>query len=206
MNSREQLPALHLPFWMAGEQATTLAHAAHVWFSLLGRVAIWPAQQLDAMECSSDVLNLLAWQRNVNRYAGEPDRLYRLRVAFAYANGKDAGGINGWKRIFARLELGKVELEERVAGQDWDCINIVSDDASFPDKQNVLEIIINEYGRTCRRYRFVSRIPLIHRIYTNIFDNNHETICAKSNDLSAQYLQIHIGVFDMSHETLGAAV
>lgn len=206
MNEREQLPPLVLPFWMGGEQASKLASAAHAWFSLLGRVAIWPAKQLDAMTCTPAVLDLLAWQRNVSRYAGEPDRLYRLRVAFAYANGKDAGGLNGWKRIFARLELGKVELEERVPGQDWDCINIVSDDASFPDKQNVLEIIINEYGRTCRRYRFVSRIPLPSKIHCALFDNDHVTVIATADPLVRRGCAVRYAIFHNDLSTLEAHI
>lgn len=66
----------------------------------------------------------------------------------------------GWGRIFERLELGGLSLAERVPGQDWDRVGIIADDSQFPDQQNVLEIIIEDYGRTCRRYYFDSRIPI----------------------------------------------
>ena len=176
------LPEPALRFWMAGPELSKLAIAAHEWFLKLGKWAIWPAMQLDPLECSLPVLNLLAWERNIKRYPGEPERLYRLRVKYAYANGRDSGSIAGWKRIFARLELPAVELEERLPGQDWDIINIVLDDSDMPDSQNVLEIIINDYGRTCRRYRFVSRVFLPVLVRSAGFDAGYCTVLSEDNE------------------------
>lgn len=193
-----------LSFWMAGVKNTTLARAAHRWFSLLGTSVLWVAEQMDARTCPEAMLDLLAWQRAVNRYPGEPDRLYRLRVHYAYHNGVDAGSINGWHRIFARLEMGRIALEERVTGQDWDIINLVVDDSSFPDQQNVLEIIVDEYGRTCRRYRFVSRIPQAVRVGLGLFDDDHTTVCAVQGVGICAACATGVTYFDHDHNTTEA--
>lgn len=222
--SVSDLPELQqpeLPFWMAGAEATKLTLAAHAWFDMLGTVATLPARQLDPLTCSRIVLDLLAWQRNVTPYAGEPERLYRLRVAHAYANARDAGSVAGWKRIFQRLELGGVALEEwidrhpqqgptagiraaAVADDDWDIIGVVVDDTAFPDQQNVLEIIVNEYGRTCRRYRFISRIPKAVRVCAVAFDDDHTTVCARSEPVTVTRAGIRIATFDNCHHTTEA--
>lgn len=204
MSELPQLDQPSLPFWMGGEECSKLARAAHNWFTRLGEWAALPARQLDPLTCTSTVLDLLAWQRNVTTYQGEPERLYRLRVAHAYANARDAGSVAGWGRIFQRLELGGVALEERVAGQDWDVIGVVVDDTAFPDRQNVLEIIVQEYGRTCRRYRFISRIPQAVRVAACAFDDDHATVCAVSNPLTMVTAGMRAAAFDNSHHTTEA--
>lgn len=204
MSDLPQLDQPSLPFWMGGEECSKLARAAHGWFSRLGEWAALPARQLDPLTCTPTVLDLLAWQRNVTTYQGEPERLYRLRVAHAYANARDAGSVAGWGRIFQRLELGGVALEERVAGQDWDIIGVVVDDTAFPDQQNVLEIIVQEYGRTCRRYRFISRIPQAVRVAACAFDDDHATVCAVSNPLTMVTAGMRAAAFDNSHHTTEA--
>lgn len=113
-------PEIKIPFWMNGPHVRTLAGASRVWFGRLGEWAAFPLRQADPMTCSERMLDLIAWQRGVPRAAGEAERLYRLRVAHAYANARDSGQIAGWKRIFKRLELGDIALEERKAGQDWE--------------------------------------------------------------------------------------
>ncbi|HEU6437426.1 MAG TPA: phage tail protein [Nitratidesulfovibrio sp.] len=204
MSDLPQLDQPSLPFWMGGEECSKLSRAAHGWFSRLGEWAALPARQLDPLTCTPTVLDLLAWQRNVTTYQGEPERLYRLRVAHAYANARDAGSVAGWGRIFQRLELGGVALEERVAGQDWDIIGVVVDDTAFPDQQNVLEIIVQEYGRTCRRYRFISRIPQAVRVAACAFDDDHATVCAVSNPLTMVTAGMRAAAFDNSHHTTEA--
>ena len=200
--SYEPLPPPKLPFWLEGKELLKLARAAHKFFTLIGEACIWPVRQMDPLTASLPILNLLAWQRCIKRYSGEPERLYRLRVAYAYANAKDSGLVNGWKRIFKRLELGELELEERVAGQDWDIIGIVVDDATFPDKQDVTEIIISEYGRTCRRYRFVSRIPYTVNCRFGSFDCDYTTFEADNNPCLVAHIGAGMGVFEADFSTM----
>ncbi len=201
----DQLPAIptpKLPFWMAGKELAKLASAAKEWFRRLGEWSVVPARQLDPMTASYPILRLLAHQRCITSYPGEPERLFRLRVKYAYANAKDAGLISGWKRIFARLELGKIELEERRPGQDWDIIGLVIDDSALPDRQNVLEIIIDEYGRTCRRYRFISRIRQTVGIGASSFDDHHSTLAVTQSVRFVSTVGLGVAAFGMDYSTM----
>ena len=197
-------PEIKIPFWMNGPHVRTLAGASRVWFGRLGEWAAFPLRQADPMTCSERMLDLIAWQRGVTRAAGEAERLYRLRVAHAYANARDSGQIAGWKRIFKRLEFGDVALDKRKAEQDWDVIGITIDDSLFPNYQNVLELIVADYGRTCRRYHFISRIPQKVAVRFIPFDDHHCTICAKSEELLITRMGNGIAVFDSTQTTLEA--
>lgn len=194
-------PTLKLPFWMEGAESGALAAAAREWFTRLGQAATLPARQLDPLTCTGAVLDLLAWQRGVARYRGEPERAYRLRVAHAYANAKDAGGVAGWGRIFQRLEVGGVSLAERMAGQDWDVIGVVLSDDDLAANQRLVEIIIEEYGRTCRRYRLVSRQRADIAARISAFDHDHMTVCAVMPPLS---MGVRLAAFDDNHSTVEA--
>jgi len=141
-----------LPSWMNQGEAQKLAGTARDWFSRLGEWAQLPLKQLDPMTCSEQILDLLAWQRDIERFHGEPLNLYRLRVRHAYANARDAGSVDGFNRIFQRLNLGTIALEERMKGMDWDIINIILSDAQLGSNEPLLDNLIRQYGRTCRRY------------------------------------------------------
>ena len=194
-------PEIKIPFWMNGPHVRTLAGASRVWFGRLGEWAAFPLRQADPMTCSERMLDLIAWQRGVTRAAGEAERLFRVVGAPSPAT---APQIAGWKRIFKRLELGDIALEERKAGQDWDVIGIMMDDGSFPNYQNVLELIVADYGRTCRRYHFISRIPQRVAVRFVPFDDHHATICARSDEILKTRAGSGIAVFDSTQTTLEA--
>lgn len=198
------LSPFSLSFWMNGAENSKLGKAAHAWFSLLGKTAAWSLDNRDPMTCDERTLNLLAWERCVRRYPGEPERLYRLRVTHAYANARDSGQTAGWGRIFERLELGGLSLAERVPGQDWDRVGIIADDSQFPDQQNVLEIIIEDYGRTCRRYYFDSRIPIPALAHVGRFSWNQETVEAAMSTRTIADAGARLAVFDHHAATLEA--
>ncbi len=157
-----ELPDIILPVWKNKGQVLKLATAAHKWFSLLGEWALWPVKQLDPMICSEPVLDLIAWQRDIDRFATEPLNIYRLRVRHAYANARDAGSVAGFKQIFQRLGIGYVEIEERIDGQDWDVVDIRMSDTQLSENEPLLTTLIQHYGRTCRRYgwKVIETIPI----------------------------------------------
>jgi len=171
---------------------------------MLGKAAAWSLDNRDPMTCDERTLNLLAWERCVRRYPGEPERLYRLRVTHAYANARDSGQTAGWGRIFERLELGGLSLAERVPGQDWDRVGIIADDSQFPDQQNVLEIIIEDYGRTCRRYYFDSRIPIPALAHVGRFSWHQKTVEAAMSTRAIADAGARLAVFDHHAATLEA--
>lgn len=184
MADEQTTPEVSLPFWMAGPELTKLAKAAQKWFSLLMGWAIWPAQQMDPETCTETVLDLIAWQRDIDRFDGEPLGLYRKRVKYAYANARDAGSVDGFRRIFWRLGVGYVEIEERMAGRDWDVLAIHVSDSQLADNQDLLQVLIQHYGRTCRRYEWTIITSLPVRMRVETFDNDYQTICAAVPPLS----------------------
>ena len=96
--------------------------------------------------------------------------------------------------------LAKLKAEN----PDWDVIGIMMDDGSFPNYQNVLELIVADYGRTCRRYHFISRIPQRVAVRFVPFDDHHATICARSDEILKTRAGSGIAVFDSTQTTLEA--
>lgn len=200
----EDFPEIKIPFWMDGKHTRTLARASRRWWEEVGDWARFPLKQLDPMTCTDRMLDLMAWQRGIGRVAEEAERSYRLRVAHAYANGRDSGQVEGWKRIFQRLELGTPELEERVPGQDWDIICVSLSDKIFGRNQPVIERIVEDYGRTCRRYRFVSRSPVPVRVRCVPFDDCQTTLVATPNGILSASWSARYAAMDSHWETAGA--
>lgn len=178
----DELPVIELPVWMNKGEVGKLATTAYNWFSLLKDWALWPVKQLDPMTCSEPVLDLIAWQRDIQRFNTEPLDLYRLRVRHAYANARDAGSVAGFKKIFERLGIGYVEIEERIDGQDWDVIDIRLSDNQLADNSALLTVLVQHYGRTCRRYgwKVIDTIPV--EIQVTEFSNDSLTTLAVWED------------------------
>lgn len=150
----KKLAGLRLPTWMRkGEPDKLLKAARKFWAQVYGWVT-WPGSQFDPLTCSEPLLNLLAYDRDITRFNGEPLSLFRRRVAFAFINARDAGSVAGFISIFERLGIGYVELVERQPGIDWDVIQVRVSDSQIADNAQLLLQIIQQYGRTCRRYQF----------------------------------------------------
>lgn len=151
---------LKLPFWLSGPQLSKLRRACQHFWAQVEIWLYWPVRQLDPRTCTPGALDLLAWQRGVQRFDGESMGLYRLRVHFAFVNARDAGSVAGLKRIFERLLIGYVEIEERLPERDWDVIKLHLSDRQMADNPELLQIILRKYGRICRRYEFEVLTPL----------------------------------------------
>ncbi|MDH1630068.1 phage tail protein [Pseudomonas mosselii] len=169
---------LKLPFWLAGTELTKLKDAAQTWWTRVTEWLRWPLLQMDAETCHLTVLDLLAWQRDITRFKDEPERLYRLRVKFAFINAVDAGSTAGLKRILRRLGVGYVEIDERLAGRDWDVVLLRLSDSQLSENPELLRVLIQQYGRTCRRYDFVSITPVTLRIGAAQFNDDQQTLVA----------------------------
>lgn len=169
---------LKLPFWLAGTELTKLKDAAQTWWARVTEWLRWPLLQMDAETCHLTVLDLLAWQRDITRFKDEPERLYRLRVKFAFINAVDAGSTAGLKRILRRLGVGYVEIDERLAGRDWDVVLLRLSDSQLSENPELLRVLIQQYGRTCRRYDFISITPVTLRIAAAQFNDDQQTLVA----------------------------
>lgn len=169
---------LKLPFWLDGPELAKLKAAAQAWWEKVEGWLQWPLLQMDAETCHLTVLELLAWQRDINRFKDEPESLYRLRVKFAFINAVDAGSTAGLKRILHRLGVGYVEIEERLEGRDWDVVLLRLSDSQLSENPELLRVLIQQYGRTCRRYDFVTITPVTLRIVAADFNDDQQTLVA----------------------------
>lgn len=134
----------------------TLAHATHTWWRRVYEWIVFPLAQIDADTCDEEMLSLLAYQRDIERFAGESLSLFRLRVKHAFPNAQDAGSVAGFDRIFARLGIGALQQLERQINYDWDVILLRINDEQLSRDNALMMRIVRQYGRTCRRYFFDS--------------------------------------------------
>lgn len=149
-----RLAGMVLPSWMdKGEPQKLLKAVQNFWAEVYGWIT-WPLRQFDPLTCHEPVLNLIAYDRDISRFSGEPLPLFRRRVAYAFVNAADAGSVEGFISIFDRLGIGYVELMERQPDIDWDVILVRVSDNQIADNTQLMIQIIRQYGRTCRRYQF----------------------------------------------------
>ncbi|MDW6005503.1 phage tail protein [Vibrio mangrovi] len=182
-----QMEEIVIPWWEDGE--TTAETLKEPYFLTRGVTAflnkiraglLFPLRQIDALTCHESLLNLLAWDRDIQRFAGEPLSLFRSRVKYAAINAKDAGSVAGFKRIFARLGVGIVDFKERQDPTEWDVCLIQLSDSDISMNTRLVQTLIRQYGRTCRRYRFQIVYPSTMTLSTNGF---HQTFALYSASL-----------------------
>ena len=169
---------LKLPFWLSGPELTKLVATAQAWWAQAIEWLRWSYLQLDADTCHLAILELWAWQRDVTRFIGEPESLFRLRVKHAFINSVDAGSTAGLKRILVRLGVGYVEIEERMPERDWDVVLLTLSDSQLSDNPDLLRVLIRQYGRTCRRYDFVTITPVRLAVALVHFNDDQQTLVA----------------------------
>jgi hypothetical protein len=182
---------LSLPFWLDGIELAKLKAAAQSWWEKAEGWMKWPLLQLDAETCHLTVLDLLAWQRDIQRFHGEPESLYRKRVKYAFINAVDAGSTAGMVRIFERLGVGYVELEERVDGMDWDIVLLHLSDSQLSENPVLLRVLMQQYGRTCRRYDFVTITPVTLNIRIADFNDDQQTLIASLDEAASSMVVIN---------------
>lgn len=193
---------INLPFWLDGEEFTKLKASAQAWWETVEGWMRWPLLQMDAETCHQDVLDLMAWQRDITRFPGEPESLYRLRVKWAFVNAVDAGSTAGFKRILRRLGIGEVEIRERQLNRDWDVVQLLLSDQQLSDYPTLIDIIVHQYGRTCRRYELVATTEVGMTLTVYQVDADHQTLTARFDDTNTIGLQLSGFEFNHDHMTL----
>lgn len=150
---------IELPFWMAGARLTKLVEIFTAWWALVETWIGYPLGQTDPLTCSLPILKLLAYQRDISPLSGETLDLFRVRVKLAYINAYDAGERKGFENIFLRLGIGVLTTGERFDVTNWDVIDLQVFDNQLSGNNALFMEIIRAYGRTCRRYNFVTYSP-----------------------------------------------
>lgn len=155
------MPLPKLPIWMDGEKAQGLRSLSIRWWEQCLTWLQSPLTLGDALTAPLAIVDLLAYQRDIERYPSEPERLYRLRVHHALINARDAGTRAGMERIFTRLEMPVYGLAERLAGYDWDMIKVEATLADYLQAADALHIVMSAYRRTCRRWLLEVQAPTL---------------------------------------------
>ncbi len=169
---------INLKFWESGSLLSLVASIADAAYDLLeNRLTLLPGK-IDPELADLKLVELLGWSRDIERFSGEPEALFRKRVKYALANAKDAGSRAGFSKIWERLDLGEISQRERVDGSDWDVIKLQVEETVFALNEQLLSRLISQYGRTCRRYEFESKINLDLGI--RIFDFDYTTINSRA--------------------------
>lgn len=182
---------LKLPFWLEGVELSKLRDAAQAWWARVETWMNWPLLQLDAETCHLTVLDLLAWQRDIQRFQGEPESLYRKRVKYAFINAVDAGSSAGTVRIFQRLGVGYVDIEERFDSDNWDVVRLHLTDGQLSANPVLLRVLMQQYGRTCRRYEFATITPVTLGMRIAHFHDDQETLHATLDDRAERLVVIN---------------
>lgn len=185
-----ELPKTIIPWWQDG--ATTsedvkephfLSKGVFAFFKLMRGWLLYPLRHMDAPTCSEENLKLMAWDRDITRFEGEPLALFRKRVKYAAVNAKDAGSVAGFVRIFKRLGVGIVAFKERESAKEWDVCTIELTDGDISQNAKLVQTLIEQYGRTCRRYRFQVTFPSTLTIASGEFSHNFALYHAASLNL-----------------------
>lgn len=175
------LPTSTLPWWMDGSTLAEDLKEPH--FLAKGVMCFWqkckgwllyPLAQLDPMSCNEQLLSVLAWDRDITRFKDEPTELFRKRVKYAFVNARDAGEKAGFIRIFQRLGIGQIEIDERVPNRDWDVITLRLSDSQLSENADLLAVLIQHYGRTCRRYEYQIITPTDFTLDVAPLDWDHQ--------------------------------
>lgn len=148
-------PDYQLPFWMAGSRATAVARAAKRWWEVAEGYVRMPLTTFDVLTCELAFVDLLAYQRGIDRYAGESEPFYRLRVHHALRNARAAGTPAGMRQIFANLQLPVPRFTERMAGRDWDMTRVRFSGRGYAKLHDEIDFVLRFYWQTCRRFEVV---------------------------------------------------
>jgi hypothetical protein len=177
-------PTIVIPWWQDGSTTSEelkepffISKGVIAFFAMIKGWLLFPLNQSDALTCSESLLNVMAWDRDIARFKEEPLALFRLRVKYALINAKDAGSVAGFKAIFERLGIAIVSLKERES-EAWDICTIELTDGDLSASSALVKSLVEQYGRTCRRYRFEVTYLATLNITGNKFPHNFTSFAA----------------------------
>ncbi|MBJ7536945.1 phage tail protein [Marinomonas transparens] len=187
-----------LPIWeKKGPNNISLKSAFGSWWDKAEEWIKTPLNQMNAETCSVALLKYHAYQKDVTRFSDEPDDLFRKRVKYAEQNAMDAGSKAGFIQIFERLGIGYLEMLEREDAENWDVITLRLSDSQIASNIDLLSYIIQQYGRTCRRYELTVLTPL--EMTVGVFEVGH----AWSLDVAKQVIEPWEAQSTVQHTAIG---
>ncbi|MCM0151556.1 hemolysins-related protein [Photobacterium galatheae] len=145
---------------MGRGELAKFARALHKYWGHVEAALKMPLQQHDPLTAPLGIVDLMAWQRDVTRLGEEPEDIYRIRVAHAYSFASEGGSKAGWEEMFDKLGYPHITQDERLQNVDWDVVSLEIRDGDLTEVPRLLDTVIRQYGRTCRRYQYTSYIQL----------------------------------------------
>ena len=159
-------PRINLKFWQGKQDLNKIAIIFDAWFDKMQEYLLVLPSSTDVETAPLVIVKLIAWGRDIDRLKNEPEEMFRLRVKYALANALDAGSVAGFENIWKRLKMGSVAQNERIDAKNWDVIQLTVSDNDISRNSELMDEIIRKYGRTCRRYEFVTEQNLNRGIRT----------------------------------------
>lgn len=173
-----KIPEINLRYWMGRGELAKFARAMRNYWEHVKAAFEMPLQQHDPLTAPMALVNILAWQRGVEKLGQEPEELFRIRVAHAYGFARDAGSVSGWEDMFAKLGYPHIAQDERLVNVDWDVISLKIRDGDLTNVPKLLDTVVRQYGRTCRRYQYTSYVEM--------------PLAARSKNIETQYSASHV--------------
>ncbi|WP_417762171.1 phage tail protein [Shewanella sp.] len=193
-----------LHYWLAkpGSELQKLRRAAVRFWQRVEAAFTWTTQQIDPMTAQLALVDLLAWERNVERIASETEWQYRTRVRYALPFAKGAGMTAGWLDMFEKLGMGHITINERVENIDFDVVILQLLDSDVGTNQDIINYICRRYGRTTRRYQYSTVTVQTHMLAAASFDyqSSFDVITARTD------VGNYIGFFSMDNDSQLAIV
>ncbi|AVI66951.1 phage tail protein [Shewanella sp. WE21] len=165
---------LTLPFWMQKGELAKLRCASQ---SFWEKVDLWLQLSLtkfDLLTCDLVFVDCVAWERKITRLDGEDEMIYRRRVHYAFLNAQDAGMNRGMFNIFERLGVPLQGILERQPNKDWDVVTIELSDDALSTHKNLINLLVNTYGATCRRYEYQVSTKVVQFVHVGLMQWSHQ--------------------------------
>lgn len=179
-----QLPFADFKYWMSRGELAKLAVALHNYWLRVEKVLRMPLAKHDPLTAPIDIVRMMAWERDIDPLEREDEMIFRIRVANAYSFARHGGETAGFKNMFGKLGVDWVEIHEREDQEQWDVVTIETADSDLAQKNWLMNTMIRQYGRTCRRYQFNVTYPATLKMIAAALGHRFNLHSAKANDES----------------------
>ena len=177
-----QLPFADFKYWMSRGELAKFAVALHNYWLRVEDVLRMPLAKHDPLTAPIGIVKLMAWEKDIEPLEREDEMIFRIRVASAYSFSRHGGETAGFKDMFGKLGVSWVEIHEREDQEQWDVVTIETADGELAQKNWLMNAMIRQYGRTCRRYRFNVTYPATMKMLSAVFGNRFTLHSAKANN------------------------
>ncbi|MUK91576.1 hypothetical protein GNP80_03805 [Aliivibrio fischeri] len=177
-----KLPFANFKYWMNRGELAKFTVALHNYWLRVEEVLRMPLAKHDPLTAPIGIVRLMAWERDIEPLDREDEMIFRIRVANAYSFASHGGETAGFKNMFGKFGVDWVEIHEREDQEQWDVVTIETADSDLAQKNWLMNALIRQYGRTCRRYQFNVTYPATLKILTAAFGHRFHFHSASANN------------------------